>query len=173
MPIAAVESRTLTAKHTNGIESLRHVMSLVMTWFTFFVTVNYATMGWFADTATPNKDLIMVAAGLFICQNALGIIGFFFIDAYFRSSRKRLQGSERPELTETDNDDAIRLVAVYRPCLILMGIALLLILGAWIIFALVLRSSPGVQQMETPAASSAVRVDETHQTLDPAMNPVH
>jgi hypothetical protein len=56
---------------------LRHNMQLWVQWFTFFVTVNYVALGWFASDITHHKiedrmPLIVVAI-FFSFQCALGI----------------------------------------------------------------------------------------------------
>jgi len=56
---------------------MRHTIQLWVQWFTFFLTVNYVALGWFAgEIATGNlkntSPLVRVAV-LFICQDVLGI----------------------------------------------------------------------------------------------------
>ncbi len=55
--------------------NIRHITQLAMSWFVFFVTINYASMGWLAsEKATLNRAIIWTIAGAFIVQNFLGIV---------------------------------------------------------------------------------------------------
>ncbi len=57
--------------------NVRHLTQLTMAWYAFFVTINYASMGWLAKTPGSqdiNRNLIMLIAGVFITQNILGIV---------------------------------------------------------------------------------------------------
>jgi hypothetical protein len=52
--------------------NIRHITQLAVSWFVFFVTINYATMGWLAVGSTPIKPgIIGVIAGAFIVQNII------------------------------------------------------------------------------------------------------
>jgi hypothetical protein len=55
--------------------NIRHITQLAMNWFVFFVTINYATMGWLAaGTVNLNPFLMLPIAVVFIIQNWLGIV---------------------------------------------------------------------------------------------------
>lgn len=67
---------------------MRHITQLGMTWFAFFVTTNYLTIGWFAkfpssvgsaSTSSDSEDISLFIIGtvafVFILQNVLGIVG--------------------------------------------------------------------------------------------------
>lgn len=61
---------------------VRFTMQQLVGWFTFFVTVNYASMGWFAKadvSAASMKGLISLVRWMFIAQNILGIAVCIFV----------------------------------------------------------------------------------------------
>ena len=55
--------------------NIRQGAVLAMNWYVFFVTINYASMGWLAtvDKTSPPKGIIVVIALAFIVQNVLGV----------------------------------------------------------------------------------------------------
>lgn len=66
--------------HTN----VRHITQLAMTWFAFFVTTNYLTLGWFAKdvgsaNGIANPFMVYTVASAFILQNVLGIVGIWMV----------------------------------------------------------------------------------------------
>ena len=89
-PTAPLESKdvdlnkTVTAHLENKVKELhsnvRHITQLGMTWFAFFVTINYLTIGWLAKGPSSGSEsihplIIGTVAAVFILQNILGIIG--------------------------------------------------------------------------------------------------
>ena len=58
--------------------NVRHITQLGMTWFAFFVTVNYVTMSWLPKD--PSREIIWIIAGVFILQNCLGIFGICMVN---------------------------------------------------------------------------------------------
>jgi hypothetical protein len=77
-------TKTLTVHLENKVKELhtnvRHITQLGMTWFAFFVTVNYVTMGWLAKGPSSGSEsinplIIYTVAVVFILQNGLGIVG--------------------------------------------------------------------------------------------------
>jgi hypothetical protein len=98
IPTVSLESKdidlnkTLTVHLENKVKELhsnvRHITQLGMTWFAFFVTTNYLTIGWFAkfpssvgsaSTSCDSEDISLFIIGtvafVFILQNVLGIVG--------------------------------------------------------------------------------------------------
>src|SRR5947209_5879515 len=77
----------------------RHSFTSMVTWFTFFVTVNYASMGWLAtskDGALTNASgPIVLVAAVFVTQNILGIIICFVMKNYFVRSNQRLFDAQK------------------------------------------------------------------------------
>jgi hypothetical protein len=126
----------------------RHIFTSAVGWFTFFVTVNYASMGWLAGAADKfkgNHATIVLIASLFSTQNLLGIIACLFIRSYFfRCNSRILQGQAlllRAEAIAEDQGDlsgqTCLPLRLYSTLIILMIVALAPILAAWIIFPLV------------------------------------
>lgn len=94
-------TKTLTVHLENKVKELhnniRHITQLAMTWFAFFVTTNYVTLGWFAKVPSStegekvNPLMIYIVAGVFIIQNCLGILGIELVRK--TSKAKTLQAS--------------------------------------------------------------------------------
>jgi hypothetical protein len=75
-------------------EHLRHIFGLFITWFTFFIGVNYVGIGWFAsaaDKSTAKPTSIGLIALLFIVQCALGIAVCATLLWHFRRTCKRIE----------------------------------------------------------------------------------
>jgi hypothetical protein len=78
-------------------EYARHTMQTFTAFFTFFVAMNYATMGFLAkdgDGANQSK-LVSLIARIFIYQNILAIVSCVVIAVYlFRANRQLLDYQE-------------------------------------------------------------------------------
>jgi hypothetical protein len=79
-------NKTLTVHLENKVKELhgnvRHITQLGMTWFAFFVTINYLTIGWLAKGLSSGSEsinllIICTVAGVFILQNGLGVVGIW------------------------------------------------------------------------------------------------
>jgi hypothetical protein len=112
---------------------LRHTVQLWVQWFTFFLTVNYVALGWFASGANSpsNRKPLVYVATLFITQNTLGIIACLstrkWLDekANELDQRYRALGTEPPPFAHEFSRFAILLGAV----------ALAIVAVTWIAFA--------------------------------------
>ncbi len=70
-------------------EYVRHIFGLFITWFTFFISVNYVGIGWFASKGNdqgkgPSVELVGVMFGV-QCVLAIGVcvmLLFYFYHAY-------------------------------------------------------------------------------------------
>ena len=122
----------------------RHAFTATTGWFTFFVTVNYASMGWLAGSAdkfSGNHSVIRLVAGLFITQNILGIIACVIMRRFFFHCNDRIRESLRalPEV-EISGDECDLAgqtglpIGLYSILMILMIVALIPVLIAWIMF---------------------------------------
>lgn len=76
----------ITHKH------IRHQFQLLVGWFNFFVTVNYASMGWLATTKDRGlqRELALALSLLFISQNFLGMLITIKVLASLRRSAESL-----------------------------------------------------------------------------------
>ena len=78
MTLAADKSQESTpARQQEAHAYLRHNMQIWVQWFSFFVTVNYVALGWFASDITHHKiedrGPLIVVAIFFSFQCVLGI----------------------------------------------------------------------------------------------------
>ena len=135
MPIEEVH-RKLAELH----EYVRHVFNLFFGWFTFFATVNYATMGWLAkaEAATPqNSSLVAVVTALFISQNLLGIAACFVVRKYLVSTNRRVLELEQQAQLVAGQQNSPGLsssslpIEPYSQVIALIAVALAIIVGAW------------------------------------------
>jgi len=117
---------------------VRHVFQLTVVWFTFFATVNYATMGWLAKSdATPgNRGLLWLVSLLFITQNLLGMAACLVVRRYVLDRDAEVMELERKVGASARTERAPPLsssvpAALYSKTIGLMGFALGLILITW------------------------------------------
>jgi hypothetical protein len=119
----------------------RHVAQLIVAWFTFFVTVNYAVMGWLLSTvyaAKPVADsvphsiwLLRLIVFLFALQNLLGICACRVIRSHLLASASLVHQLEA-SLAEPELPSFLTVpVDVYGRSLGLMLIALVVLMSAW------------------------------------------
>src|SRR5258708_11363 len=75
-----------------GSEYVRHTFGLLVTWFTFFVALNYATMGWLSrqDVHETVSPLRLVLPVLFIGQGILGVMACRRANAYLAAALGRV-----------------------------------------------------------------------------------
>src|SRR5262245_29012619 len=76
-------------------EYARHAMQLFVAFFTFFVAMNYATMGFLVRDSSSKAGagkLISLIAGVFIYQNILAIVCCIVIGFYFFRADCRILG---------------------------------------------------------------------------------
>ena len=120
----------------------RHLAQLIVAWFTFFVTVNYAVMGWLlislyaakpvAGSLPHGTRLLPLIVILFALQNVLGICACWVIRSHLLASAALVHQLEASlGEPETPSFQTVP-VDVYGGSLLLMTIALVLLLVAWI-----------------------------------------
>lgn len=118
----------------------RHLFSQFVGWFTFFITINYASMGWLigSDTDFTEKGkLLWLISSLFISQNVLGIFACAFFRHRMLKYKESLENYERARCaSDSDVPQDLQAVAtmpayLYRLSFLLMIVALLTILVAW------------------------------------------
>lgn len=117
-------------------EYARHVFNVLVSWFTFFITINYASMGWLAGKSavdSPKVELVQLISYLFISQNILGVAAEITILYYLLDANRRARSYEQiiqRDLSHIDTHTCIP-IRVYAPAVLLMSSALLTILIAW------------------------------------------
>jgi hypothetical protein len=132
-------------------EYARHTLTSTVTWFTFFVVLNYGAMSWLAGSQTMSQNhyaLILVACG-FILQNILGIIACLIVRKYFFRSNKRILDSQALLLRQQSivedfadlGSQTCLPLRLYLSVVVLMIIALVPILAAWAV--LIYLNTPG------------------------------
>jgi hypothetical protein len=83
--------------------NIRHITQLGMSWFAFFVTVNYLTMGWLAKATDHPSDplIIRIVAIVFITQDFLGIFGLAWVLMAAMAMKIQIDGLENPSEEES------------------------------------------------------------------------
>src|SRR5689334_7314870 len=125
-------------------EYARHVFTNTITWFSFFVVLNYGAMSWLAGSDKKVKgdhdaDAVTVVASDFIAQNILGIIGLLVVRRYFARSHRRLLEAQATLLEKKSihedlsdlSDKTCLPLHLYSTVIALMIIALVPIVLAW------------------------------------------
>jgi hypothetical protein len=90
--------------------NVRHTTQLAMNWFTFFVTINYASIGWLAakvsgDRAIADRYLIFLIAVAFIVQN---IVGILLINKVEKEMKKRSDELNKYEQSISDGVEKLK-----------------------------------------------------------------
>lgn len=89
-----LENGKLKELHNN----IRHITQLGMSWFAFFATSNYLTMGWLARPSGASnenitqitQDFIWIVPRVFVLQNILGIAGLCWVLKTVRSMKNQV-----------------------------------------------------------------------------------
>jgi len=125
-------------------EYVRHVFQLLVGWFTFFATVNYASMGWLAkpSTPSPSKGIVWIVAGMFITQNVLGLIACSVVRRYLLDRDAEVLSLERSIASASLGESASPGVSsvparLYSRTIDLMAWALAAIMVAWCVLAVI------------------------------------
>jgi len=126
--------------------NVRHITQLAMGWFAFFVTINYASMGWLAAKApgggSIDSRMIWIIAVVFIVQNILGIFAICGVEKATRVKSKQVHMYEKlifdegkpPRILKAESIP-IKLYTTVERCL---SVVLLSLALAWVAFALLL-----------------------------------
>lgn len=119
----------------------RHVYQLFIAWFTVFVSVNFATMGWLAKhegSPAGNAWLTSLVAILFIVQNILGIIACSFVRACLSGMGEAIRCRETRLVDEDTSESDVGMqvsgtvpLALYKSVAGLIASALLFTTAAW------------------------------------------
>ena len=114
----------------------RHTMQLWVQWFTFFLTVNYVALGWFAgeisEKGLRDRRPLNFVAELFISQNVLGILICFITRRFFVRTGLSLEAQHRklgifpPAYAQ----------GFYAMAVMVGALAMLLVAVCWALFAL-------------------------------------
>src|SRR4051812_31725317 len=126
----------------------RHLFSTIVSWFTFFVGVNYVAMGWFASESakgsgiapSPAKaKLLLMLAVLFATQIALGVVAELVMLKYLKQTRARVRDYEELRVPADGGElraDSCLPGFVYQRGIYLMIGALGSLLVAWVLFTI-------------------------------------
>jgi Mn2+/Fe2+ NRAMP family transporter len=147
MPLSQSESIENRLKQLH--EYNRQIAQLIIAWFTFFVTVNCAMMGWLLVTLTSAKQIadshhsieqvLPLIVVLFALENILGICACFVVRSHFLH-RAALTHKIEATLVRTDSESSVVSdfqtvpVGLYSKALWLMTFSLIFLLLAWFSF---------------------------------------
>jgi len=116
-------------------EYCRHSMLMWMQWFTFFLTVNYVALGWFAGELArqelKNYRALKEVALMFVSQNLLGIVVCLLTWRYL-SVAARAFASEYNDLGLKSPTFPVRFYAI---AVLLGAAAMALVIVLWLTFA--------------------------------------
>lgn len=116
---------------------IKHSFQLLVTWFTFFVTVNWATMGWvaFSLKQVTETEFIRIVAGIFAWQSMLGLILCVVAIFYIRSQIIRLT-ELKPDQEEKGLFSSVTPGLLYQGSIVLMFLALLPVEIVWLLISM-------------------------------------
>lgn len=112
----------------------RHLIQLWVQWFTFFLTVNYVALGWFAGgdhNKLTNRCSLVYIAALFITQNVLGIIVCMIARRYF-SKTAQVLATQYQQLNIVAPEFGQR---VYVVAVMVGAVAMVFVVACWLLFA--------------------------------------
>lgn len=118
-------------------EYIRHLFQLLVGWFTFFVTVNYASLGWLAAANADGKNSLASFAWLvpvmFIIQNLLGLAACYYVWLALRDYDERVFNLEKSIVHNRKAEDERTAVPMplYSRVILLMALSLLTIASVW------------------------------------------
>jgi hypothetical protein len=128
-------------KELNDYE--RHTFQLFITWYTFFVGVNYLALGWLATA----KDGISALArwsplipSVFLFQNALGLFCCYFVWISLKDHNDRIIALENSDLPtgEALAERAGVPIVMYKQVIWLIVWSLVSIVVAWFVIFILL-----------------------------------
>lgn len=113
-------------------EYSRSCFQLLAGWFTFFVTVNWASLGWIvANTekiGSDQKELVSIVSWVFAFQNLLGLAIVSYSGCFFISQSKKIK---KYEIDELGSEKKIFPITIYLLTCVLMFLALVPIMMVW------------------------------------------
>jgi len=114
-----------------------------MTWYAFFVTINYASMGWLAKSpggGSVNRNFLFLIASVFITQNIIGMVVIFQTAREVREMSGRVSSYESLPF-DKENEAHAKIVGsdsaparLYWLVACLMATAMVPIILAWAAF---------------------------------------
>lgn len=129
-------------------EYARHLFGLLVTWFVFFATVNYATMGWLTkpeSSSAPHggagqeRFLYVVVSVLFLIQNLIGIAACRRFRQHFSKTNNDVDALEQiMKATDAMKNNPIVFKnslpnEIYERSIDFMSCALIVIACAWVV----------------------------------------
>jgi hypothetical protein len=141
MELKDIEKSFLENKVKEVHNNIRHITQLAMNWFIFFVTVNYATMGWLAaGSDISNKGTVAVIALAFIAQNGVGIYALYMTGKVVMEMNNGVECYETFPISNNKlcikiqivKSVPIELLMILKRCMTFVLVVLIL---AWIIYA--------------------------------------
>ena len=123
----------------------RSVFQIAVTWFTFWVTMNTAGIGWFAgrDPNQANHTQAVFTASMFILTGLCAEVALGFYFAWTRRANERSAVILRElgnELAQTGQDGANSGMPelLIQASIVLMGVVYLILLACWVALPLVI-----------------------------------
>ncbi len=142
------ELATLERQINETHQYIRHTFQILVTWFTVFISINYASMGWLAKDETHTRGLLIIIAIMFITQNALGISAIVAIRQYMQLANAKLRRYEEEAAALANRAapapviDTGMPIELYPRVLNLMKWGLVSILVAWLLLPIPFYWSP-------------------------------
>lgn len=143
-PSRSLDLTDLRAQLEQQCDSSKLLATLWVSWFTFFLTVNYVAIGWFTTTTEGNtidKQALFIVAGNFIVQLALGIAATMILHRWTIDADKNMKrvSAKIRELTPRESHafsfEKGRLAGFITPALLIGACAMGVLVIAWCFIA--------------------------------------
>jgi hypothetical protein len=117
-------------------EYMRSFFGDYITWYTFFVTINFVVAGWFAGKVLSRKPVsalgVWVTSGYFIIQGVLSVTGTIVMRSWYGKVGGLLL--RQPDMTAPVDQESVRvLVQTYQLVFLLFAISLVSLLAFWLV----------------------------------------
>ena len=162
--------KTFVEQHNHA----RQIFTALISWWTYWTVVNFATMGWLAGSIKSGSapSFITAVAWLFVAQNILGGVACAFTYRTLRRIHKLAQdagsfiGTDSPEPIPEHSGTPI---CIYRATIALMLVVLCLFCVVWIVAPRCLTTSANPSRVASslPAQPEPLKITTNPPTSPP------
>lgn len=129
----SMEARQAERRVKELHEYVRLNFQLYMAWFTFFGTVNFASLGWLASTSETARltSIAWLVPVMFISQNVLGILASKYVSDFFYQYDGNVRALERILVPDENTSQSSLSLRLYNQVVALIAGALAIIAAVW------------------------------------------
>jgi hypothetical protein len=117
-------------------EHMRSMFGNYISWFAFFVTINFVVAGWFAGKVLSRKPSsalgVLVTSGYFLVQGILSTSGTLILRSWYGRLGQTLL-REPDTVSALDKEMVMQIVDNYRILLLLFAVSLVSLVAFWLV----------------------------------------